>query len=125
MLPIALKAVQLQLQAMGANRYELGVRVPPEKSDDGKPNPFRGMAAWAVPYAVGDSYQGRRIVATTPQLFGVDDAGTPLPADRVPHYRATDAYTFAQGRAFAPNKFEAVIGSEVAQTEIAAGIEVG
>ena len=36
MLPIALKAVQLQLQAMGADRYELGVRVPPEKSDDGK-----------------------------------------------------------------------------------------
>ena len=36
MLPIALKAVQLQLQAMGASRYELGVRVPPEKSEDGK-----------------------------------------------------------------------------------------
>jgi hypothetical protein len=36
MLPIALKAVQLQLKAMGAQRYELGVRVPPEKSDDGK-----------------------------------------------------------------------------------------
>jgi len=36
MLPIALKAVQLQLQAMGADCYELGVRVPSEKSDDGK-----------------------------------------------------------------------------------------
>jgi len=36
MLPIALKAIQLQLKAMGAQRYELGVRVPPEKSDDGK-----------------------------------------------------------------------------------------
>jgi RepB DNA-primase from phage plasmid len=36
MLPIALKAVQLQLRAMGAQRYELGVRVPPGKSDDGK-----------------------------------------------------------------------------------------
>jgi hypothetical protein len=36
MLPIALKAVQLQLRAMDAQRYELGVRVPPEKSDDGK-----------------------------------------------------------------------------------------
>ena len=36
MLPIALKAVQLQLQAMGASRYELGVRVPPDKSEDGK-----------------------------------------------------------------------------------------
>ena len=36
MLPIALKAVQLQLQAMGAGLYELGVRIPPEKSEDGK-----------------------------------------------------------------------------------------
>ena len=36
MLPIALKAVQLQLQAMGAGRYELGVRIPSEKSEDGK-----------------------------------------------------------------------------------------
>jgi hypothetical protein len=34
--PIALKAVELQLQAMGAERYELGVRVPAELSDDGK-----------------------------------------------------------------------------------------
>jgi len=36
LLPIALYAVQLQLQAMGADRYELGVRIPPEKSEDGK-----------------------------------------------------------------------------------------
>jgi hypothetical protein len=36
LLPIALKAVQLQLQAMGASRYELGVRVPQDKSEDGK-----------------------------------------------------------------------------------------
>jgi hypothetical protein len=35
-LPIALKAVELQLHAMGADRYELGVRVPPELADDGK-----------------------------------------------------------------------------------------
>ena len=36
MLPIAFKAVQLQLQAMGAGQYELGVRIPPEKTEDGK-----------------------------------------------------------------------------------------
>ena len=36
MLPIALYAVQLQLQAMGASQYELGVRIPSEKSEDGK-----------------------------------------------------------------------------------------
>jgi putative ABC transport system permease protein len=93
-----------------------------ETSDDGKPNPFRGMAAWAVPYAVGDSYKGRRIVATTTQLFGVDEKGVALPAEQVPHYQGGQAYTFAQGRAFAPNRFEAVIGSEVAKK---AGLTIG
>src|SRR5271170_289834 len=34
------------------------------KTADGNPNPFRGLVQWAVPYAVGDSYKGRRIVAT-------------------------------------------------------------
>jgi putative ABC transport system permease protein len=84
-------------------------------SEDGKKNPFRGMVAWAVPYAVGDSYQGRRIVATSPQLFGVDDQGHALPADRVPEYRKGRSYRFAAGRAFSPDRFEAVIGSEVAR----------
>ena len=93
-----------------------------EVSEGGKPNPFRGLVAWAVPYAVGDSYKGRRIVGTTPQLFGVDDAGKPLPAEKVPHYRRGAAYHMAEGRAFAPNRFEAVIGSEVAQN---AGLKVG
>ncbi len=93
-----------------------------ELSADGKKNPYRGLVQWAVPYAVGDSYKGRRIVATTPQLFGVDDAGTPLPADEVPHYRRDARYTFAQGRPFVARKFEAVIGSEVAS---ATGLKVG
>jgi len=39
----------------------LDIATGREKSEDGTVNPFRGMAAWAVPYAVGDSYQGRRI----------------------------------------------------------------
>lgn len=91
-------------------------------SADGKPNPFRGLVKWAVPMAVGDSYQGRRIVATTPQLFGVGDQGEALPADKVPTYGGGRAYTFAQGRAFAPNKFEAVIGPEVAK---ATGLTIG
>ncbi|HVT79796.1 MAG TPA: ABC transporter permease [Phycisphaerae bacterium] len=85
-----------------------------ELSDNGKPNLFRGRAAWAVPYAVGDSYRGRRIIGTTPQLFGVDDAGQPLPPERVPHYRGNAGYAFSEGHAFAPNKFEAVIGAETA-----------
>ncbi len=95
-----------------------------ELSEDGKPNPWRGMAAWAVPYAVGDSYKGRRIVGTSPQLFGVQDDGTPMPrvdangkslVYKIPCYRQDGFYTFSQGRAFAPNKLEAVIGSNVAK----------
>jgi putative ABC transport system permease protein len=87
-----------------------------ELSGNGKPNIYRGRAAWAVPYAVGDSYKGRRIVATTPQLFGVDDSGQPLPPEKVPHYRGNEPYRFAHGRAFVPNKFEAVIGSDAARS---------
>jgi len=55
-------------------------------------------------------------------LFGVDDAGQRLPEEKVPRYRRKESYSFAQGRAFAPNKFEAVIGSEVAEN---AGLTVG
>jgi putative ABC transport system permease protein len=29
----------------------------------------------AVPYAVGDTYEGHRIVATLPKLFGADETG--------------------------------------------------
>jgi putative ABC transport system permease protein len=89
---------------------------------DGKPNLYHGRVAWAVPYAVGDSYHGRRIVGTSTELFGVDEQGKPLPDDKVPHYRGKERYTFAQGRAFAPNKFEAVIGSDVAKL---LGLKIG
>ncbi len=91
-------------------------------SPDGKKNPFRGLVQWAVPYAVGDSYQGRRIVGTTAQLFGLDDSGAPLPAEKIPEYRGGERYTFADGRAFNPHKFEAVVGSEVAAHT---GLKVG
>lgn len=93
-----------------------------ETLPDGKINPYHGLVQWAVPEAVGDSYKGRRIIATTPQFFGVDDQGNPLPPDQVPQYGGGKAYSFAEGRAFAPNKFEAVIGSEVAKN---AGLAVG
>ncbi len=69
----------------------------------------------AVPFAVGDSYQGLPIVGTLPKFFGVDEAGKPLPADKVLDYRPGEKYEFAQGRAFRGATFEAVIGSEVAK----------
>ncbi len=93
-----------------------------ENLADGKINPYHGLVQWAVPEAVGDSYKSRRIVATTTQFFGVDDHGNALPPDDIPEYGNGKTYSFAQGRAFVPDKFEAVIGSEVAQN---AGLSVG
>src|SRR5258708_24400255 len=34
---------------------------------------YRQYVKLAVPFMVGDSYQGRRIVGTSPQMFGVKD----------------------------------------------------
>jgi putative ABC transport system permease protein len=75
---------------------------------------YRPMVRLAVPYVVGDSYQGRyRIVGTTPNLFGFDDEGKPLPPEKVLEYRPDQRYEIAEGRDFAPNKFEAIIGSDL------------
>ena len=57
----------------------------------------------AVPYAVGDSYRGRRVVGTTPELFEVEvQEGRPY---RIP----------APGRVFDPSYREAVIGATAAR----------
>jgi putative ABC transport system permease protein len=70
----------------------------------------------AVPYVVGDSYQGKyRIVGTTPDLFGYGEDGKKLPDERVMEYRPDHRYQFAEGHDFLPHKFEAVIGSDVAR----------
>jgi putative ABC transport system permease protein len=77
---------------------------------------YRQYVRLAVPYVVGDSYQGKyRIVGTTPNLFGYDDAGTKLPDEKVMEYRPDKRYQFAEGHDFRPDKFEAVIGSDVAK----------
>ncbi len=83
--------------------------------EPGKPNQFRGLVQWAVPFAVGDSYQGRRIVGTTAQLFGEDGEGHALPEGKVPEVRSGERYEMAAGRVFNDRKFEAVMGSEVAK----------
>src|SRR5687768_5027343 len=63
-------------------------------------NPRHPQAKLAVPYAVGDTYKGRRIVATLPKLFGYDDQGKPLPPERVIDYRPGKRYTLEEGRPF-------------------------
>ncbi len=93
-----------------------------ESSADGTRNSLRGFAQWAVPYAVGDTWRGRRIVGTTPQLFGVDEEGRRLAPAKTPRYRKDQAYEFAEGRAFHAQKFEAVIGWDVAARE---GLKMG
>ena len=65
---------------------------------------------------VGDSFNGRRIVGTSPQMFGFDDDGKPVTGEPF-QYRTDKRYEFAAGRAFAPRKFEAVVGSDVAARE--------
>src|SRR6476661_13943 len=77
---------------------------------EGLANPRHPQVKIAVPYAVGDTYKGRRIVGTLPKLFGVDDEGKPLPPERVIEYRPGKKYEVAQGRVFHAKKFEAVVG---------------
>lgn len=84
----------------------------------------------AVPFAVGDTYKGRRIFATSPKLFGVDEDGQAIdagadparPSDAIFQYRPGRRYEFAQGRVFHAKKFEGVVGSEVARE---LGLKVG
>lgn len=76
----------------------------------------------AVPYAVGDSYQGHRIIGTATKLFGVDDDGKPLEPGQVMDYQIGKKYELAEGKVFHPRKFEAVIGSDVANRT---GLKVG
>jgi putative ABC transport system permease protein len=77
----------------------------------------------AVPYVVGDTYAGvYRIIGTTTNLFGTDDeTHQKLDADHTIPYRPEDEdgpaqfYEFAEGKCFTPNRFEAVLGSDVAR----------
>ena len=74
---------------------------------------YRRYVRIAVPFMVGDSFQGRRIIGTSPQMFGFDDEGQPVTGHKF-LYRADRGYELAEGRVFAPRRFEAVIGSDVA-----------
>ena len=80
------------------------------------------MVWWALPMAVGDEYNGYRVVATGANVFPVDWEGKGIKAGQVFEYRLGRSFEFAQGRAFHPLKFEAVLGSEVvAKTDLRIG----
>jgi putative ABC transport system permease protein len=71
---------------------------------------------WAVPVAATDSYESFPVVATLPSLLGYDEEGDqPLPEGQRFEYRAGRELLLAQGRPFHGQKFEAVIGSRVAE----------
>jgi putative ABC transport system permease protein len=76
---------------------------------------YRPYVRWAVPFMVGDSFKSRRIIGTSPQMFGMDDDGKPVTGE-VFQYRVDKSYQFAEGRPFAAKKFEAVVGAEMAAT---------
>jgi putative ABC transport system permease protein len=83
-----------------------GVPAPPDNYYD--------LVKIAVPTVVGDTLNGQyRIVGTLPKLFGYDDQGNALPADEVMDYRPGQKLTVAEGRIFAGNKFEAIVGSDI------------
>ncbi|MCA9102129.1 MAG: ABC transporter permease [Planctomycetales bacterium] len=79
-----------------------------EEFTEGK---FAPSVELAIPYCLGDNYEGYRVVATTSDLFDKSE------------YRAGQKYTFAAGHNFADEAFyEAVIGATVARNT---GLRVG
>ena len=76
------------------------------------PRQFRGAVQWAVPFAVGDTYEDFRIVGTSDAILPVTYDGQPIAKPF--EFKPGQPFELAQGRAFHPRKFEAVIGSDVA-----------
>ncbi|MEX0713962.1 MAG: FtsX-like permease family protein [Pirellulales bacterium] len=73
---------------------------------------FAAKIEKAVPYCLGDNYEGYRVVGTIPEMFEKVVDGERLPEE----YARGETYRFAQGRNFKQQAFfEAVIGSLVAR----------
>src|SRR5438105_3323222 len=66
-------------------------KAPPGRTDYGF------FVKWAIPFMVGDSYNGRRIVGTSPQMFGFDDEGNAVQGEPF-EYRKGIKYELAEGR---------------------------
>lgn len=79
------------------------------------------MVKHAIPIVVGDSYKGRRIIGTLPQMFGYTLGGNPVEGDAF-NYRPGKRFEFAEGAVFHPRRFEAVVGSDVPRL---AGLTLG
>jgi putative ABC transport system permease protein len=119
---VGAKGSKLQLVLNTVYHMDVSPGNVPYAVYEGLSAPNNRFVKAAVPYGVGDTYKGHRIVGTLPRLFGVDDEGKPLAADRVLEYRPGRRYELAEGRPFHPEKFEAVIGHEVAQRQ---GLKLG
>lgn len=76
---------------------------------------YRALIRTAVPFTVGDSYAGMPIMGTSTRLFGVDEDGKALDPEKVLEYRPGKRYEVADGKVFAADKFEAVLGAEAAE----------
>src|SRR5271170_4835875 len=88
--------------------------LPPPAGVPASADNFSKYVKIAVPTVVGDTLNGQyRIVGTLAKLFGSDDSGKPLPPDEVMDYRPGEKLQFAEGRVFASNKFEAIVGSDI------------
>lgn len=72
----------------------------------------RQVVRRAVPIAVGDTVEGLPVIGTTPALFGYADDGTRL-AEGFFQYRKNKRHELAEGVMFHPEKFQAVVGSDV------------
>jgi putative ABC transport system permease protein len=83
---------------------------------------FRRYVKLAVPLCVGDSYKGLRIVGTLPSFFGFKDDGTQADESHRFEYRPGKSFEVAGGAMFNPDKFEAVLGSDVAART---GLKIG
>ena len=99
----------------------------PKRAMGGKAFDYRAHVALAIPFARGDTFKSRPIIASTTRLFGIDEDGKPLPvykeengqpttelSNGIFQYRPGERFEIASGRVFHPKKFEAVIGAEVA-----------
>jgi putative ABC transport system permease protein len=86
---------------------------------------YRPLVQRAIPFAVGDTWNGLRIMATLPELFGGNSAGTAADPASASEYRPGKVYKMAQGRVFAADKFEAIVGSDVPRlTAVKIGDEI-
>jgi putative ABC transport system permease protein len=114
-----LSLVMNTVYGMDASQGNIPYSVYTDLKRDGRTYGLRS----AVPFMVGDAFKGKRIMAVGSEMFGLDsETAQPIDPNTAFRYDATNGFTFAQGKAFHPRKFEAVVGAEAAKD---AGIKLG